>query len=173
MGGGSEQPRAKRTLSRTHADYWRSRLFRRTYKQDGKACEVNDFYVRIQRNGRREFFPLTTTNRDAAARKAANIFMFLESNGWDATLARFKPVSNGQTKLELTVGDYLGAVDATRRLRGRTFLNYRNCFRTIVAEVFGIRPKTGENKFDYRTGGNKKWTERLTASGVFERRWCR
>src|ERR1035437_444005 len=157
----SGQFKAKRTLSRTHADYWKARLFRRTYTQDGKAHEVNDLYVRIQHGGRREFFPLTTTNQDAAARKAASIFTFLKANGWDAALAKFKSTAYGQVKLDLTVGDYLGAVDATRRLRGRTFLNYRNCFHTIVAQIFGIRPKKGENKFDYRTGGNGKWTARI------------
>lgn len=153
--------RAKRTLSRTHADYWKSRLFRRTYNQDGEQREVNDLYIRIQHGGRREFFALTTTNQDVAARKAAEIFTFLKANGWQATLTKFKPDGDGQAKLEVSVGDYLVTVDATRRLRSRTFLNYRNCFRTIVAEAFGIRAKKGENKFDYRAGGNAKWTQRI------------
>ncbi len=157
----SRQARAKRKLPRTHADYWKSRLFRRSYEQHGKQREVNDLYVRIQHGGRREFFPLTTTNQDAAARKAAEIFTFLKANGWQPTLAKFKPDGDGQAKLDVTVGDYLAAVDKTRRLRSRTFLNYRNCFRTIVAEAFGIRPKKNENKFDYRAGGNAKWAQRI------------
>jgi len=152
--------KGKRSLPRTHADYWKARLFRRTYAQDGRQHEVNDLYVRIQHGGRREFFALTTTNRDAAARKAAGIFTFLKANGWAATLAKFKPDADG-AKLDVTVGDHLAAVDATRRLRARTFLNYRNCLRTVVAESFGIRPKKGENKFDYRAGGNLAWTQRI------------
>ena len=140
--------KAKRRLSRTHADYWKARLFRRAYAQDGKQHEINDLYVRIQHGGRREFFSLTTTNQDVAARKAAEIFTFLKANGWDATLAKFKPNVHGQAKLDVTIGDFLSVVEATRRLRSRTFLNYRNCLRTIAAESFGIREKKGESKFD-------------------------
>ncbi len=158
---GQNESRGKRKLSRTHTDYWRPRLFRRTYKQDGKVHEVNDLCVRIQHARHREHFALTTTNQDAAAKKATAIFTFLKANGWDATLAKFKPGADADAKLDVTIGDYLAAVDKTRRLRERTFLNYRNCFRTIVAEVFGIRAKKNENKFDYRAGGNSKWTGRI------------
>lgn len=153
--------KVRRTLARTHADYWRSRLFRRAYASQGRACEINDLYVRIQHGGRREFFPLTTTNQDAAAIKARDIFVFLRANGWEATLAKFKRDSEAPPKLNLTVGDYLAAVEATRKLRLRTFLNYRNCLHTIVAEAFGVRLKKGENKFDYKGGGNKAWIQRL------------
>ena len=164
----------KRGLPRAHADYWRPRLFRRTYERDGRQHEINDLYIRLQHGGRREFMPLNTTNKDAAAKLAASIYSHLTSNGWESTLAKYRPDAEGQPKLEATIGDYLAAVDATRKLRGRTFLNYRNCLRTIAAEVFGIRPKKGENKFDYRAGGNKAWTarideirlERLTAARV-------
>jgi integrase len=158
------EPVAKRTLSRTHADYWKARLFRRAYHQDGEQREINDLYVRIQHGGRREFFALTSTNQDVAARKAVEIFTFLKANGWDATLAKFKPDAQGEVKLDVTIGDFLSAVEATRRLRTRTFVNYRNCLRTIVAETFGIREKKGESKFDYRSPngtGNSKWTGRI------------
>ena len=59
------------------------------------------------------------------------------------------------------MGDFLRAVRETGLLRERTFLNYQNCFRTIIAESFGISLKPGESKFDYRTGGNAKWTARI------------
>lgn len=157
----ANQPKIRRTLSRTHADYWKSRLFRRAYEHDGQHREVNDLYIRIQHGGRREFFGLNTTSKDAAAIKARDIFTFLKANGWDATLAKFKPDADGQAKLNVTVGDYVSAVEATRKLRARTFLNYRTCLHAIVAEAFGIRPKKGESKYDYRTGGNAKWTQRL------------
>jgi hypothetical protein len=74
---------------------------------------------------------------------------------------RFKPDADVQPKLDVSVGDYLAAVEGTRRLRGRTFYNYRNCFRTIVSESFGIRLKKGESKFDYRTGGALAWNQRI------------
>jgi Phage integrase family len=157
----SSTAKARRTLPRTHADYWKSRLFRRSYTQNGAQREVNDLYVRIQYGGRREFLPLNTTNQDAAARKAASLYTAIVAKGWDAALTDTYKDGEGAAKLEVSFGDYLTAVDATRRLRARTFLNYRNCLRTIVAECFGIRPKKGENKFDYRAGGNQAWTKRI------------
>ena len=153
--------RAKRTLSRTHADYWRSRLFRRSYDQDGEQREVNDLCIRIQHGGRRGFFPLHTTDQSVGAVKARDIFTFLKANGWQAALAKFRPDADGEAKLDVTIGDYLAAVDNTRKLRGRTFDNYRRCLRTIVAEAFGIRLKKCQNKYDYRTGGHKAWAERI------------
>lgn len=103
--------KVKRTLSRTHADYWKPRLIRRTYANDGRQHAVNDLYVRIQHGGRREFFPLTRTNQDAAAVKARDIFIFLKANGWPATLDKFKPAAAGQTKLEVSIGDFLSAIE--------------------------------------------------------------
>jgi hypothetical protein len=155
------QPASQRKLSRTHADYWKPRLFRRAYQHKGKDREVNDFYVRIQHGGRREFFPLHTTNRDVGAIKARDIFLTVKGAGWDATLTKFKPDADGQPKLDVSIGDYLAAVDGIRRLRARTFYNYRNCLRTIVAESFGVRLKKGESKYDYRGGGNKAWNQRI------------
>ena len=159
-----EQADAKRTLSRTHVDYWKPRVFRRTYTQNNERREINDLYVRIQHGGRREFFALTTTNRDVAARKAVEIVTFLKANGWDATLSKFKPDAHGEAKVDVTIGNFLSAVEGLRKLRPGTFANYRNCLRTIVAECFGIREKKGESKYDYRSGdetGNSKWTTRI------------
>ena len=48
---------------------------------------------------------------------------------------------------------------ASGQLRLRTFLNYQNCFRTIISEAFGV--KRDKSKFDYRKGGNQKWLERI------------
>lgn len=156
-----KQPNPKRTLARTHADYWKSRLFRRAYQHDGQQREVNDLYVRIQHGGRREFFGLNSTNQDAAAIKARDIFTYLKANGWNATLAKFKPDADGQAKLDVTIGDYITSVENTRKLRPRTFDNYRRCLRTIVAEAFGIRPKKSESKYDYRAGGHQAWAQRI------------
>lgn len=159
--GSSKKSATQRTSSRAHADYWKPRLFRRAYENKGRECEVNDLYIRIQHGGRREFFPLHTTNRDAAAIKARDIYLTVKGAGWLDALAKFKPDAEGQPKLDVTVGDYLAAVDSTRRLRARTFDNYRRCLRTVVAESFGIKLKKGESKYDYRTGGHTLWIQRV------------
>jgi len=95
----------------------------------------------------------------AAAIKARDIHVCLKANGWDATLAKFKPDSDAVPRLNVTVGEYLNAVRDTSYLRLRTFLNYQNCLRTIVSEAFGV--KGDGSKFDYRQGGNQRWVGRV------------
>jgi integrase len=155
----TDHTKPKRSLARTHSDYWKARLFRRAYDHDGKQREVNDLYVRIQHGGRREFFALNTTNQDAAGMKARDIFTFLKTNGWQPTLAKFKPAADGQPKFDVCVRDFFAAVKATGKLRLRTLLNYQNCFRSILTAVF--RMKDDAAKYDYRSGGNQKWRERV------------
>lgn len=115
--------------------------------------------VRLFQAGHEAWFNLGTANQAAAAAKARDIYVCLKANGWDATLAKFKPESDAAPRLNLTVGEYLNAVKDANHLRLRTFLNYQNCLRTIVSEVFGV--KGGRSKFDYRNGGNQKWVGHL------------
>src|SRR5881296_3136222 len=60
----STNTKALRTLPRTHVDYWKPRLFRPAYYRDGRRLEVNNLCARIQHGGRREIFPLHSTNQD-------------------------------------------------------------------------------------------------------------
>jgi integrase len=144
-------------LASDHSKRWEKRLY--TPKSGG--VQIGKLAVRIQHLGEREEFRFNITNRRAAAVQALDVFRFLKANGWKATRAKFKPDAEGQPKLDVTVGDYLAAVDGTRRLRTRTFDNYRRCLRTVIAESFRIRPKKGESKYDYRTGGHAAWTQRI------------
>lgn len=149
-----------RRLPKTHVDYWFARLRKRNYlDRAGTLIEIPEWQVRMKRDGRDGWFNLGTSKQSAAARKAKEIFTFLEANGWNATLAEFKPESEVAPRLNLTLGQFLGAVKDTGYLRLRTFLHYQNCFRTIVSETFGVR--AGASKFDYRQGGNQKWIERI------------
>ncbi len=162
-------------LAADHSKRWEKRLY--TPKSGG--VEIGRLAVRIQHLGEREEFRFDTTNRQAAAVQALDVFRFLKANGWQATRAKFKPDAEGQPKLHVTVGDFLAAVDRTRRLRARTFDNYRRCLRTVTAEALDIRLKKGESKYDYRTGGHQAWAgrvdevrlERLTAEVL--NRWKR
>jgi hypothetical protein len=42
--------------------YWRKRLFRLAYLADGEQHVVGHFSIRIQHQGRREVFPLQSSN---------------------------------------------------------------------------------------------------------------
>jgi len=146
-----------RHLAPTHKDYWKDRLEHRSYEYKGKLFEMTEYCVRLQHLGKRSYFGLDTSDKEVASAKARDIYVFLTANGWDATSEKFKPKTASQNKL--TIGDYLAAVQGTAKLRDRTFLNYTNCFRSILAGVFGI--KDSPTKFDYRTGGNQKWRARI------------
>jgi integrase len=137
------------------------RLRKRTYTApDGKTVvQIPSWQVRMFHRGREAWFNLDTPNQALAAAKARDVYVFMKANGWDATIAKFKPGSDAVPRLDLTVGGYLNAVESTGYLRPRTFLNYRNCLRTIVAEAFGVRGD--KSRFDYRTGGNEAWTRKI------------
>jgi integrase len=160
-------PKARRHLPPTHKDYWKPRLEHPGCTRDGRRIVIDVYAVRFQHAGRREGFNLGTSDADAAAAKARDIYMYLKANGWEATLAKFKPAP--VTTNKLTVGEYLAAVESASKLRPQTFLNYQNCLHSIIARVFGIKdPVTKDGrqaKYDYRSKGkgNEKWRERLDA----------
>lgn len=158
---GQEKIRKRTKLPKTHQDYWFSRLRKRTYlAPDGKTeVEIPTWQVRLFYMNKEGWFNLETANQATAAGKARDVYVFLKANGWDAALAKYKPDSDSAPRLNLTGGEFLRAVEDTGYLRPRTFLNYQNCFRTIVSEAFGV--KSDKSKFDYRHGGNRKWTERV------------
>ncbi|MDA1277858.1 MAG: hypothetical protein O2960_28000 [Verrucomicrobia bacterium] len=147
-------------LPKTHQDFWLSRLKKRSFvSRSGEIEEIPTWQVRLFHVGRESWFNLDTANQDAAAIKARDIYVSLKANGWDETLGKFKPESEVAPRLDLTVGQFLSAAKDTGYLRLRTFLNYQNCFRTIIGEAFGVR--ADKSKFDYRQGGNQKWIERI------------
>ncbi|GDY22974.1 hypothetical protein LBMAG56_43210 [Verrucomicrobiota bacterium] len=153
-------------LPADHLKRWEKRLY--TPKSGGLS--LRKLAVRIQHLGRREEFRFDTTNHAAAAAQALERFRFLNANGWDATLAKFKPGSTIAPKLNVTVGDYVAAARDLRKLRERTLNNYANCLRTITAEILGIRPDRGTSKFDYRSpaNGHAAWLAKIDATRLEE-----
>lgn len=148
-------------LSKSHSDYWSSRLVKRTYQdRNGAAVKLPDWHVRLWKGNRQAWFNLGTANASVAARKAREIYVFIEANGWEAAITKFKPGKETQDE-SATLGAFLDAVRSTGKLKIRTFLNYQNCLRTIVSEMFGV--KGGDDRFDYRLGGNQRWVNRINS----------
>ena len=81
----------KRGTSARHAKtdvrYWERAIFQPTYTRDGKSRLVGEWAAKIQHLGRREAFSLGSANRAAAASRAKEIYLSLQSAGWAATLA--------------------------------------------------------------------------------------
>ncbi|MDA7680732.1 hypothetical protein N8633_02975 [bacterium] len=157
----SPSPRAKSRLSKSHVDHWHTRVRKRTFRdrKSGNMMETPEWYIRLKKGQRQEWFNLQTSNQAVAARKAKDIHTCLQANDWNETLAKFKPQSDAPSRVNLNIGDYLAAVSETEHLKPRTFLNYQNSFRTIVGECFGIQGD--KSKFDYRTGGSQKWAAKI------------
>ena len=79
--------------SKTDARYWQRAVFLPTYSRNGQIRQTGEYAAKIQHAGRRETFPLGSSNRTAAAARAKEIYLSIEAVGWDATVAKFKKAS--------------------------------------------------------------------------------
>jgi hypothetical protein len=78
-------------LSKTDLRYWKKRVFQPKYTRDGNTHKSPNWAVYIQHRGRRHKWSLGTANQEAAAAKAKDIFMRLQSGGWEAAVQKYKP----------------------------------------------------------------------------------
>jgi integrase len=148
-------------LPKTDIRYWQKAVCRREYLYKGQLTQVPFYSVRLRCLGRQIEFPLGTPNKAAAAAKAREIYLFLAANGAEKTLAKYKPETEPKIEGTVeTVGQLIGAIEATSSSRGRTLPEYIRAFRRIVADSFGIDdPK----KYDYRAGGRDRWLAQINA----------
>ena len=150
--------------SRFHVDYWKDRLFKKTYTRDGKRHEVPEWSVRLQHLGQREAFALGTANASAAATKAKDIATFLEANGWDATLAKYKPSPLAKADV-CSLGAFLAEVETRSGLHPRTARIYATKLRKIFVDVAklnkGLKGKAARAKYDYVNGGRLTWLAKI------------
>jgi hypothetical protein len=152
-----------RHFPKTDIRFCQSAVFRQPYIVDGQRRLTNEWYARIKFQGKRQFFPLGTPNRAAAAAKARDIFLFLTVNGWPLTVAKYMrnsdPTSATHTS-EITVGSSLDAVFSVSTKR-TTVEGYATAFRKIVADLFGFASDPA--KFDYHSGGRNEWLAKVHA----------
>ena len=80
-----KKSKRKPVLSKGDSRYWleEGRLF----KNHGAA----EYSCRFTTLKRREHFALGTQNKKTAAAKAAEIYSFIQANGWEAGIDRYKP----------------------------------------------------------------------------------
>jgi integrase len=149
--------------SKTDVAYWKGRVFKPAWRRnDGSRVQSANFAVELAFRGRRIKWSLDTPNREAAAARAKEIYLFLQSNGWAAALEKYRPKEAPRPKAnELTVGEFLSAVEATRRLSKRTFADYAEALRRVVAQIAGI--ESSNRKFDKVHGGHQEWLEAIGA----------
>lgn len=149
--------------SKTDLAFWKGRIFKPVWRRsDGQAVQSANFAVSIAFRGRRVKWSLDTPNREAAAARAKEIYLFLQANGWEAALEKYRPREAPKLKAnELTLGEFLSAVETTRRLSRRTFTDYARALRRIVSRI--ARIPSSERKFDQTGDGHREWSETIGA----------
>lgn len=146
-------------ISRTSTAYWRDRV-ERTVSASGSVN--GDYSVRMVYQKRRVRFPLNVANKDAAALKAAQIFSYLLQNGWDETIAEFKPESKPKLEPETefgkpdTVGELIAVASRHSTAREQSVEEYAKAMRRIVSGVLGFDV---DNHAKRNQGGNVAWRE--------------
>jgi len=150
--------------TRFHVDYWKERLYRKTFTRDGKRHEVPEWSVRLQHLGRREAFALGSANASGAASKAKEIAMYLEANGWEATLAKHKPDPFKRAEIA-TVGEFLADIRERSHLKPMTIRRYAVKLRKMVADLakigVGEKIEAKRKKYDYVNGGRAAWLAKI------------
>lgn len=144
---------------KTDLRHWKDRLIRRSYVKEGKTYQDPFFSVQIQFLGRREQFVLDTPNKDKAGEKARDAYLSLLANGWEATLAKFKPPTHEKPSLEErpTVGLFLTAAAAVCPARRVSFLAYSQAFRKLVSDIIGTSREEHTKKM------MTKWRDKVDA----------
>lgn len=161
----SERSGRRAVIGKADARYW---------LQSGKlVADSRSRFLscKIQVAGRRESFPLRTSNKTAAAAKAAQIFGDVVAHGWDAAIAKHKPAA-GKPVRTGSVGELLEEVKATAGFRETTLATYSQCLRQIVAEIADIGDQAAKDssertillsRFDYKAGGRAAWIAKVDA----------
>jgi integrase len=145
--------------AKTDVRYWEKAIFQPTYTRAGKTRIVGEWVAKIQHLGQRETFSLGSANKTAAASRAKEIFLSLQSSGWGATLANYKPKAEVKVRSVATIGEFLAEVKMNASGRAKTTEGYCRAFRSIVADIFNI--DGGKAKYDYRTGGREQWLSQV------------
>jgi len=145
-------------FGKTDVRYWREKVFRR--KRGGE--EDPNWTAQIQHTGRREQFQLGTPNKAVAAAKARDIYLSLQTHGWEKTLDRYKPKPEESKPEKSTVGDLIREVAASTNYRVTTFSVYCAALRRIASDI--SRVKGSKSRFAPKGAGNKQWRDDVDAT---------
>lgn len=159
---------ARQSVSRSKVAYWRDRL-EKVASKTGKQSP--DYSVRVVFKNRRVRFPLHTSNKEAAAAKAAKIYGHLIENGWADTIETFKPTRKQtsptpESESRNTVGDLIAVNQKYSSAQPQTLHAYVKALRRIVSGVMEIEDG---KKYQSRGGdGAKTWQQSVDAVSLHD-----
>ncbi|MBL9115454.1 MAG: tyrosine-type recombinase/integrase [Verrucomicrobiaceae bacterium] len=136
------------TFAKTDQRFWQQKG--RLFKEKGSAA----YSCRIQFAGDRLRFGLGTSNKDAAAAKAASIYHSLITDGKEETLTKFKPKTAEKADVS-TVGEWIAETEKHCTLFSATMQNYVSAVRKLAGDI-GTLPRN-KSRFSYKTGGTAEW----------------
>jgi hypothetical protein len=146
----AKKPKKSGRFAKSDVRYWLAAVKRPTYTRNGETFESPYFMVSIQRRGKRVGMSLETGNRDAAARRAMEMFEYVRANGWEAGLAKYRPAMH-RKGADPTVGEFIEAVRATSSINKPTLETYFRALRRLAADIAGV--ERGPSMFDMSHGG--------------------
>jgi hypothetical protein len=124
---------------KTDLKYWQGRIFKPVYTRDGVRAQSANYAVEICLRGQRAKWSLETPNKEAAAARAKDLYLYIQAHGWDAARERYRPKAAPKAiEANITVGDYLDEARAVSPLSPVTFSGYTEAFRRIVSEIVGF-----------------------------------
>jgi integrase len=88
--------------------------------------------------GRRLCFTLRTGNKEAAARRARDIYNDLVTLGVDATVEKHRPEEEEKPPEPATIGQWVEAASKVFDGRPATFGNYARCLRLIGGDILAV-----------------------------------
>ena len=150
----------KRTgLGKNTSAHWQGRIF----KPVTRGIESPHYFMHTSYKGRRVGFTLGTSNKDAAAIKAAEIYRDLVFKGVDATLAIHRP-QKAKSEGVATIGEWITAAKKVLGVNDATFNQYAASLRKIAGDIIAV--KKTKSRFGPRSGGASEYRKAIDALGL-------
>lgn len=153
--------------AKTDSRYWASRI---TKPVNDRGEESPHYFMQLQFKGRRVSFGLRTGNKDAAARKARDIYADLLALGVDGTIAKHRPQKEEKPPQTATVGEWIDAAQKVFARRPATFGGYARFLRLIVADILHVSKSKARfshgNQSEYRRAVDAASLDILTVDAI-------
>lgn len=122
-----------RRLSKTSADYWKSKVRPRLIRGN----PTPELYVRFTEAGRDAWICLDSANKAAAATKARDYWIRMKAIGLPALLAELRP--DERPAHVATVGEVIEAASKLATVRIGSFAGYAKRLRQLAGEIAHIK----------------------------------
>lgn len=137
----------QRGIGKNSVNYWIARIAK---PKNSRGEESPHFGMQLKFRGHRLYFSLGTSNRNAAAARAAAIYDDLLTLGVEDTLQKQRPATTAQEGTA-TIGQWIEAARAVSEANTATFTFYARAVRKIAADIMGL--KRDKKRFGPRRGG--------------------